>query len=831
MNRFNFSHWAVQNFEALSKGYAHDDGHHRDAHKNTCGWFFNDPRAQAWRNTSQSSIIWVAGSPGVGKSVLSRAVALHSQNWWGEANDQQQAHTHVPTTTTYYDFRAGNASRQSAAPALCAFLHQLFDKGPSPEIIDHTYVRRDAGFLGLKRFNPGSLQNMWWQFEKCARDPQTGQFVCVLDGLDECEPTERGELLTKLGGFVSAMGTRAEDQPRSRVKFFLTSQSLEGGLVEEYERLREAAGSEVTWFIDADEMGPRIRADMDPIIQSMVNIVHRDQREAVERIIRGNDQINWLWLRVAVEFIVNAQNAANRDQSLRPFATDILQNFPKDVEGVCEKALDFASIKYGRELVENLVHIILGARKLLSPQEVVLALAAADKDPSAATSDIKRRPYEELCKKRPELFDLLEILSGVVFEVASISEKVDVSHKTVRAFLTNREESPVSTVPGSPSLSSWRGIFEISAAHATLARACLIFLATLWAETHSYAPGEPGYLKHKRLKQQGKQCPFLRYAAKNWPVHFKLQGESSTRATIQLAQSLCTPEGQVRNNWLYFYGKHGNDRPNDLIIAVQLGLVPLVEKALEKLREMGPPGSFHHGNIDQSEDKSFSCPFYLALDNNDIETTRALFAGGQTLHRDCDSSGCRETLRRPIWNNNPALVQLLLDHGASIENTDVENNDFCPLIYASELGREDIVKILLPRGANPNFETRERENALVTAARGGYVRIVQMLLDHGVHFRLYGITALWHAAQNGDQEIVHLLLEKDVNPNIPPTPQQGGPLSAVVENRRAQGKMEIVRMLLEHGAKPCERDIKSATFQSEELAEMLLDPYISSLLG
>lgn len=117
MHRFNFSYWAIQNFTELSQAYPHDGGYHRDQHKHTCCWFSNDPRAQAWRDTPKSCIIWVAGSPGQGKSVLSREVAFHRSDWW-EESCQQRPQRRVPTTTAYYYFRAGDSQRRSATPAV-----------------------------------------------------------------------------------------------------------------------------------------------------------------------------------------------------------------------------------------------------------------------------------------------------------------------------------------------------------------------------------------------------------------------------------------------------------------------------------------------------------------------------------------------------------------------------------------------------------------------------------------------------------------------------------------------------------------------------------------
>lgn len=316
------------------------------------------------------------------------------------------------------------------------------------------------------------------QFNKCARDKRTGQFVCVLDGLDECEAGEREQLLAGLGKFIAVMRDRSPDEPRSRVKFFLTSRPLQDELEWDFERLRDAAGAGVTWLIDMDEMGSVIRADKEPAIQSAANLVIRKQKEVVESILRGNEHRNWLWLRVAVELIINSQNAAKRHTSLHQPAKVLLFEFPKSVEGVYEKALEFASVKYGRPLVQKLMHIILGARRCLSKPEVLLALTVVDTDIGASISSVKKRTHQQLCKERPELAQLLETFDGAILEVMPSTKEIDIEN--ARGFLMQQEKQASAQSP-----TSWKGSVRESAAQDTLTRACLSYILILEREPNA----------------------------------------------------------------------------------------------------------------------------------------------------------------------------------------------------------------------------------------------------------------------------------------------------------------------------------------------------------
>lgn len=82
------------------------------------------------------------------------------------------------------------------------------------------------------------------------------------------------------------------------------------------------------------------------------------------------------------------------------------------------------------------------------------------------------------------------------------------------------------------------------------------------------------------------------------------------------------------------------------------------------------------------------------------------------------------------------------------------------LAMASDMGRLDIVKILVEAGANVSTTDTRGRNPLEKAANEGHLATVQYLVTHGADTEqsgYHGITPLWSAAERGELEIVRYL--------------------------------------------------------------------------
>ena len=154
------------------------------------------------------------------------------------------------------------------------------------------------------------------------------------------------------------------------------------------------------------------------------------------------------------------------------------------------------------------------------------------------------------------------------------------------------------------------------------------------------------------------------------------------------------------------------------------------------------------------------------------------------------------------------IVEQLLDEGVDAnEGVYMVLNKFSspchhiPLHVASEYASEDIVRLLLERGADVNIVGGHRGTALQTAAYCSKKDIVQLLLKWGANVNiqagaLHG-SPLMEASSKGHKPIVELLLEWGADVNLH---SSGENYSSALIEASSNGHKPIVELLLEWGA-------------------------------
>jgi ankyrin repeat protein len=173
------------------------------------------------------------------------------------------------------------------------------------------------------------------------------------------------------------------------------------------------------------------------------------------------------------------------------------------------------------------------------------------------------------------------------------------------------------------------------------------------------------------------------------------------------------------------------------------------------------------------------------------------------------------------------LVRLLLDKGADVN---AQGGRYGNALQAASWRRhEQVVKTLLDKAADVNAQSREYGNALQAASEGGHEQVVKTLLDKGAEVKAPDRicrTTLLLAAENGNEAIVSLLLKerpdllqmsKDSQP--PLSEVVANELAAVVESIHTQDKDQLNSNTLEHGYTPL---LWAAAKGHERVVELLL---------
>jgi ankyrin repeat protein len=113
-----------------------------------------------------------------------------------------------------------------------------------------------------------------------------------------------------------------------------------------------------------------------------------------------------------------------------------------------------------------------------------------------------------------------------------------------------------------------------------------------------------------------------------------------------------------------------------------------------------------------------------------------------------------------------------------------------PIVEVAKTGNTRLIRLLLDMGADENAE-----DALRTAAEGGHIDAVKLLLDHCANVKEWGGSALRAASENGHIEVVKLLLDRGVDVNAQDFEKETALMAA-----SRKGHADVVKLLLERGA-------------------------------
>ena len=176
----------------------------------------------------------------------------------------------------------------------------------------------------------------------------------------------------------------------------------------------------------------------------------------------------------------------------------------------------------------------------------------------------------------------------------------------------------------------------------------------------------------------------------------------------------------------------------------------------------------------------------------------ALDAGAPVDARD---SGGRTALLLTTHGDHPEVAKLLIRRGADVNAKDgIEDS---PFLFAGAEGRTDILRLTLGAGADLRATNRYGGTALIPAAHHGHVEAVRVLVGTAIdvnHVNKLGWTALLEAVILGNggsahTEIVRLLLDGGAKPDL--ADREGvTPLA----HAKRRGQTAIVQLLAGAGA-------------------------------
>jgi ankyrin repeat protein len=224
-------------------------------------------------------------------------------------------------------------------------------------------------------------------------------------------------------------------------------------------------------------------------------------------------------------------------------------------------------------------------------------------------------------------------------------------------------------------------------------------------------------------------------------------------------------------------------------------------------------------------------PLGLAANSDNTNAVKILLDAKADI--EAKNGNGNTALHEAAKTDDAGLISLLLQAGATVDATNRE--DTTPLMLAVTGNRTNAVRVLLEHKANPNrpgvgsrnFPPSRSTNALpvMFAIWSGYDDVLKLLLDAGANPEAGSPYAepLFDAINNYHVGAVQLLLDHGANPNI--RNREGhSPLSFAAERYRPA---PIISALLEKGADPNERDSDGGTplfhVQHVEVVRLLIE--------
>ncbi|XP_013379306.1 ankyrin repeat and SAM domain-containing protein 6 [Lingula anatina] len=191
----------------------------------------------------------------------------------------------------------------------------------------------------------------------------------------------------------------------------------------------------------------------------------------------------------------------------------------------------------------------------------------------------------------------------------------------------------------------------------------------------------------------------------------------------------------------------------------------------------------------------------LALcEQGDMASVVMLLDQGPGVEVDSADDEGTTPLAMAAANGHEQLVKVLLMKGAALDKPN--NYRWTPIMHAARHGHTNVVSLLLQNKCDLYASNKLHATALTLAARGGYIQTVRLLVESGIDLNSCGtsceFTPLMAAAQYGHDVVVRYLLDRgsDVNYRMPSTGLNALMLAAV------NGHMTTAQILIERGCDP-----------------------------
>jgi ankyrin repeat domain-containing protein 50 len=672
----------------------------------TCQWIRDNSNYMEWRDNPQiSSLLWITGGPGSGKSFLSDFIAKELKN--------------DDVLMCKFSFTGGKSTPFD-------FLNYMISQalGASHELCHYAIKIWDTDDWTI------SFDSLWSFWTKICEEAKVGQIFWVIDALDECvEPHERKELLNRI--MLLLQRSNRENNGDLCFRILLASRP------EIWRELpsTEQESSRINRVILENESA--IEDDIKIFIRNEVEMLaldghirRKDAQKLEDRLCQGADR-TFIWPQLTLQTIKldpEADKKTNWDIAL--------EGIPENLEEIYEKLLSQLAANSRLTATghnplpprtKKLLQFVLAAQGFLTVSELNILFSLESNPGTIIVTE----------KEAADIGPVVERVYGSFLRPVTDTNgvpQVRLFHETARKHLL---------LPASKS----NYALDLADCHLELAKGCVSYL---WLDDFGDI-FEQFELGNSEIVSQKRQ--FLHYASLQWVYHVReseyLMDEEFFEKVLGMYK---TPSRRYSNwtaaFWSFSSGSIGGNASTPLQMCAYNGHARLLRRLLESIET-----TELQIEIDQTDALGNSALHYAAHSGRSISIKTLIeFKADATIRNTLGLTA----LHKAVIENEEEAVLAFLNGGVNVDSrTTGELSGRTVLHLAAESGLQKMVELLVEHGANIDILDSASKTAAKIAFDKGHGGISRFLdakqLDSG-------ITDLDRAIINGDEDRVRNLI-------------------------------------------------------------------------
>jgi hypothetical protein len=457
----------------------------KDRTADTCGWLQKKEVFESWRSDTTSSILWVYGIPGSGKSILASYIVDQLKSKTDGAAD--------PTPPVIFFFCSNRSeSRRASTHILRSLVHQLTVQRPELwEIIDKAYSKSASPKADV-------FEELWEIF--VATLLAAKNVLCVVDGLDECQNREEDGTLERSVFAQRLLALCDWVSSDHSFKVLLTSRN-EPDIASTFKESKSVR----TLSITADDVAHDILTFISSTVSADETLrdFPPETQELIVTMLSENASGMFIWAKLMLQLLEKAESPEAIEVTLQRLPRKLVDLYDRILRDIADR---FSESDGLRDLGGfTLIWVVYSARQL-----TITELAEARQIvPGCQALVKKRKPFSLVSFRR-----LIQKACSPLVEVRD-DGLLQLAHHTTKEYLLS---SATKVFDITQPLSAFH--VEVKAEvdpHSILFEHCFSYLST--STFKSPLLGTKKRFTNKSQSMIRVAHPLLEYAAANWLVH------------------------------------------------------------------------------------------------------------------------------------------------------------------------------------------------------------------------------------------------------------------------------------------------------------------------